>query len=344
MNTYRVKTRYVSIQVGIGGYQPFEASMVDQTGYGDCKALSNYMVSMLALVGIEANYALINAGHDEPKWDVDFPSAHFNHATVFVPNKSDTIWLECTSQTNPFGYTGSFTGDRKALAITDKGAKIVRTPVYAADKNIQSCTAEVFVEAKGNARAKIKTTYSGLQYENGGLYFILDNQYDDQKKWLQKNTDIPSFDINSFSMINKKNKIPSAIVNVDLTLNRLATNSGKRLFLTPNLLNRSTFIPEKVENRKTNVIRKTAYMDFDTIRYHIPGEMYPEFLPEPIRLKSRFGEYEATFKLDQGDVIYTRKMIIRKGEFPPESYNELIEFYKNINKADNLKLVFLNKT
>ena len=33
-----------------------------------------------------------------------------------------------------------------------------------------------------------------------------------------------------------------------------------------------------------------------------------------------------------------------KGEFPPESYNELIDFYKNINKADNTKIVFLNKT
>ena len=36
--------------------------------------------------------------------------------------------------------------------------------------------------------------------------------------------------------------------------------------------------------------------------------------------------------------------MMNKGEFPPESYNELIEFYKSINKADNIKLVFLNKT
>ncbi|MEK6781095.1 MAG: DUF3857 domain-containing transglutaminase family protein [Bacteroidota bacterium] len=338
------KTRYVSIQLGIGGFQPFEASVVDQAGYGDCKALSNYTIALLEAAGLKANYALIMAGSNAQSMITGFPSSQFNHAIAFVPNGMDTLWLECTSQTNPFGYSGWHTGDRNALAITEDGAKIVRTPGYTAEQNKQFRTADVFVQANGNANASVKTTYSGLQYENGSLSFVLGNQYDDQKKWIQENTEIPSFDIHSFSMSNIKSKIPSAIITTDLILNRFASVSGKRLFLTPNLMNRSTFVPEKVEARKTKVIRKMAYVDIDTINYHLPEEIYPEFLPEPIKIKSQYGEYEASFKLEQGNLVYIRKINMRKGEFPPESYEELINFYRNLNKADHIKLVFLNKT
>ena len=86
------KTRYVSIQLGIGGYQPFEASVVDKTGYGDCKALSNYMLSMLETIGIKGHYALIMAGQNSPELEEDFPSSQFNHAIVAVPNGADTLW------------------------------------------------------------------------------------------------------------------------------------------------------------------------------------------------------------------------------------------------------------
>ena len=87
-----------------------------------------------------------------------------------------------------------------------------------------------------------------------------------------------------------------------------------------------------------------SYTDIDTIRYQLPEEIYPEFLPAPIAHKSRFGEYEASFKIDQGSLLYIRKIKMNKGEFPPDSYNELIEFYKNVNKADQVKMVFMNKT
>lgn len=338
------RTRYVGIQLGIGGLQPFPASVVDQTGYGDCKALSNYMVALLKVIGIKGYYTVVNAGKGEDDIDIDFPSHQSNHVIVAVPLKSDTIWLECTNQTSPFNYQGTFTGDRKALMITEDGGKLVNTHQYRTEENLQSRVADVFVEKNGDAKATVKTTYAGIQYENDGLDVALTAKTDEQKKWVQKNTAIPSFDISSFSMTNNKSKIPVAEVKIDLVLNRFSSVSGKRLFLTPNLMNRSTFIPEKLESRKTNIVLRSTFLDIDTIRYHLPEDIYPEFLPEPVLIKSVFGEYESKYLIDQGSVVYIRKMKRNKGEFPAETYNSFIDFYKNINKSDNTKIVFLSKT
>jgi Domain of Unknown Function with PDB structure (DUF3857)/Transglutaminase-like superfamily len=194
------KTRYVSIQRGIGGFQPFDATTVDKTGYGDCKALSNYMVALLKEVGIKAYYTQIYGGENNRPIPPDFTIDYFNHIIVAMPAGKDTLWMECTSQTNPFGYLGKFTGNRYALMITEKGGALVKTPSYPLLENAQVTNAEIALDVLGNAKAKVNATYAGLQFDNGHLGHYVDLSTDDQRKWIEKNISIPSFEVikNSF--------------------------------------------------------------------------------------------------------------------------------------------------
>jgi hypothetical protein len=227
--------------------------------------------------------------------------------------------------------------------INENGGKLVRTTVYPTDKNILLTMGEVFLDITGDATAIFSRRYSGLQYEKEGLHHaILTN--DDLKKWIEKNTSVPSFDLTGFSAKNFKEKIPTAEIETKLTLRKYASVSGKRIFLNPNVLSRSAFVPEKMENRKTNIIMSSGRVESDSIAFHLPETIYPEYLPSSIEYKSRFGVYSASFKVEQGMLIYTRKVKYLKGSFPPDSYQEFMDFHKNITKADNTKIVFLSKT
>ena len=136
------RTRYVSVQIGIGGWQPFDATCVHEHGYGDCKALSNYMVSLLKAAGINAYSFLVHHGNDRFPFIEEFPSNQFNHAMVCVPLQKDTVWLECTSQSIPFGHISFETENRGVLLITPEGGKVVHTPSSLPAQNMLRRTAE----------------------------------------------------------------------------------------------------------------------------------------------------------------------------------------------------------
>ncbi len=336
------RTRYVSIQLGIGGWQPFSATYVDENGYGDCKALTNYTKSLLEVADIKSIYTLVRAGRNEPNIRTDFPSRQFNHVILAVPTRSDTVWLECTSQTNPFGYAGFFTGDRDVLLITDDGGVVTHTPVYDLYDNVQSSKGIVTLGTDGIAKATFHTSYKGLQYENRDHQIM--NSQEEQRKWLYKNLKLNDFDILNVSYIEHKNEIPMIEEDVEIKLKNPVAFSGKRMFFKPNLFNRRDSWPKEVENRTQDVVTTISYQDIDSIQYEFPDGVYVEYDPESVTIDTDFGSYDMQCTVDETGLLYVRKMIFKKGRFKPEKYPEFVEFLKRISKADNTKVVLKKST
>lgn len=337
------KTRYVSIQLGIGGWQPFDATYVDQKSYGDCKALSNYTHSLLNAIGIKSYYTLVNAGPNPTPMIKDFPSTQFNHAILCVPQPKDTIWLECTSQTNPFGYLGDFTGDRDVLLITPEGGKVVHTPIYGKKDNLLIHKAEVKIDAEGNGKAQVNILYKALQEKRPGNASEL--SLEEQKKWLYQNIKIPSFEISQFKINRKKDRIPSTTIDLDLTVRKMAAKSGKRMFVVPNLMSQWTDIPVELENRKNEVVLNGSYdfVDTDTIVYSYPESYILENKPQDYSFENQFGKYQMKVTVEGNKISYIRRVEMNRGRYPKEEYPALIEFFKNVVKADKQKIVLVQK-
>ena len=123
-------THYVLIMFGIGGLQPYDAAYVAKNKYGDCKALSNFMVALLKEAGIKGYPVAIWGGEEVSEFIPDFPSHQSNHIICAVPVEKDTVWLECTSQSLPPGYLGAFTANRYGMLVSENGGYLVHTPAY----------------------------------------------------------------------------------------------------------------------------------------------------------------------------------------------------------------------
>jgi len=332
------RTRYVGIQLGIGGFQPFSAVTVFETGYGDCKALTNYMHSLLKQIGIKSFPALVSSGkYIEPLYK-DFPNfSQFDHVILCVPLKKDTLWLECTSQTMPMGFIGDFTDDRDVLLLTDEGGKFAHTKKYEAEDNLKTCKALFIIDSVGNANCTSQTKYAGLQYDD--IIGFLNLNFDEQKKWLYNNSSLPSLQLNKFTLINEKKELPIAKIDEELSSNNYCSITREYMILPLNKINFQRPIQKMLKERHSEILINRSSVDYDTLIYKIPANYKIEFIPIEKTLKSPFGEYSCLLNFKDGQLIYTRRFALRQGRFKATEYKNFYEFFLSVSKADNEKVM-----
>jgi hypothetical protein len=336
------KTRYVSIQLGIGGWQTIEAMEVATKGFGDCKALSNFTVALLREVGVNAYTALVRAGANA-EIEPDFPSSQFNHVIVCVPMATDTVWLECTSPLNPYGYLGDFTGNRQALLITPEGGKLVATRRYHSQDNRRLREAVVKLEASGDAKIAIATRYYGLQQENcqGTLYA---KDATAQKNALIQQLGLPGAEIQQFAIGNGKETYPCIVENMNLNVHHFATLTGTRLFLRPASLMRPMNLTGGGNDRTTDFYlppNEYSFEDSDTVRIALPKGFIPESLPPTQELESKFGNLSASLVKEGNQLVYVRNFRAHGGRYPAADFAEWVDFVKKVRRSERTQVVLV---
>lgn len=339
-NYLQQNTRYISIQLGIGGWQPLDAAFVSEKKYGDCKALSNFMVSILKEAKIPAYYTVIKAGESVTTGLYeDFPMSNFNHIITCVPINKDTMWLECTSQTESAGYTGNFTGNRKALLISDEGGVVVATPKYEADANKSVRKVSLTIDEIGNAKIFSTTLLAGIK-QNFAHNIIYNTNQEEKKKYLNNILKLPSYTVIKSDYSEKKGKIPEITEQLTIDAPSYATVTSKRLFVAPNLFNKVPAI-ESNKPRQHNIFLNASFKEIDTVIIKIPIGYTLETIPQKHLISNMFFKYQSYCEFEKNTLVYYRFYEQNTNTFKQSMFNDFFSSYNEIYKADRTKLVFI---
>nr|WP_299384934.1 DUF3857 domain-containing transglutaminase family protein [Allomuricauda sp.] len=336
-------TRYISVQIGIGGLKPISAIEVDRLKYGDCKGLANYTKALLNAVGVQSYYVHVEAGSDKVDFEPEVASLNQgNHVILAVPYEGEYFWIDCTSQVHPFGFLGDFTDDRKVLIMKSDGGEIAHTASYINEENLQRTTGYFELDEEGGFDGNVQIETKGIQY--------------DQHFWLQRGTkteiekyyknywsNIDNLFIEQFEFNNDKEDVVFN-ENVSIKSAKYAIKSDNRLVFVANAFNNPQQVPRRYRNRKFPLEVSRGYLDEDEFRIIIPNNYGIESLPDSAHLETKFGSYSISFESKDDGILVKRRILIEKGTYPNSDYSSYRSFRRNISKLDNSKIVIIKKS
>ena len=313
-------TRYVSIQLGVGGYRPIRSEEVEKSGFGDCKALSLYMRTLLKAIGIESNYVVISTINE--RLFADYPNVQqSNHVILQVPLKQDTIWLECTNPSIPFGYIHDGIAGHDALPASEEGSGLVRLPSYPDSLHFESYNAAITLKEDGSATGTVvrKSYLSQYEYLSG----ITDLDKTEQIDFLRKGIHFNIASISNVLVEEDKLELPSITVSYDLAIKYKTI--GKDIISIRINPFRSASSPRRGEKREQKIHIQSGFCDTDTIRITIPDNYVLSTSPRIDSLQTKFGSFTSQIAVEDQEIVITQKRLLKQGVYSLEDYDQLVD-------------------
>ncbi|KYG81962.1 transglutaminase-like putative cysteine protease [Roseivirga ehrenbergii] len=330
--------RYINVAIGIGGMLPYPASYVAQNRYGDCKALTNYMQALLAEAGIEAFCTDVYADEIPVDLDINFPSQQFNHVILAIPTKTDTLWLETTSNINPFGYLGTFTQNRKALFVNSSQSKIIQIPAMTNVETRRDTRIDISIQAKNKIQAQVNSKFRGDDFET--LLYYMKNGSKSEIEHFAKSKLPYQQSPSTITKINQQTRdSQEIIVEAEMNLSDYGQQFGEAKVL--NLPSLDFPKIERPSQRKTPLFFPYPIHYKDQFEISVDENIEVTLSNGTNMIKSIFGSFSVVSEKINNKIILTREFIINSGRYSTEDYTKFFEFISSMNESRAKTLITL---
>lgn len=349
--------RYFVIEVGIGGYQPHFAKDIFRNQYGDCKDKATILISMLHVVGIEANYVLVDThrGVIDPK----VPSIAGNHmiAAIQIPEGYKDPRLQSvvesqgrrylifdpTDTTTPVGSVRPALQGGYGLLITEKNSKPVEIPLLAPVSNV--------LTRKGTLELTTEGTIKGLVSESrsGAASLSLRYRYtnEDEKKINESlehrlRRDLPSLTLSEIVAKNVKERSKPLELSYVISCTGYAKKAGGLLLIRPRVIGSDTMpFDKKVRKYPIDLEETGTWKDIFDVQ--LPEGYVADELPEPVDLDMDFASYHSSVTTKNNVLHYERSYVVKKVDLPAASFQQVQNLMGTIAGDEQATAIFKKK-
>lgn len=338
--------RYVSVSLGIGGYQPRTPDEVLRSGFGDCKDKATLFVAALRRYNIAANPVLLSlTGKPDPA----LPSMYqFNHAIAAVQTDGGWTYTDLTAEFMPYGMIpDAYQGQFGIVVLPNGNAQDVRFPLTPITDNVSIMRLHAIVDTGGAVVVRVHEETRGSPSTGPRSAFGVpmdSTRRSNMQKALAQRLFPTESSADSLTGFDGKDFSQPAVLTYVVTGNNVLKTVGSSKLFSMNTGFKGPARSYKnlvrdLEARKTRVFpidasRILGMVATETdLRITLP-EGWTAELPKNVMASSFFGTYESTWTQDGREVRMVRRIRGERGVYPPQRISEVIVWLKTVSADD----------
>ena len=357
---YAQNIKYVSIQIGTGrggGYRPHSSLEVFKKSYGDCKDKANLMRAMLKALNITAYPVVIYAG--DPNYvHEEIPSPNqFNHCIVAVKVSDETnaasivthpklgrlMIFDATDDDTPVGDLPDHEQGSLALIVANNDGLLMKMPVTPPDMNKMVRQSVVTLTSEGQITAKLSERSSGQSAVGERRIFrsAARSDYASQiERWITRS--ITGAKVSKIEPTDNHSEGKFSL-DVEFAAPGYAQSmQGKLLVFKPALVSQRISLDLTEPKRKHPLVLESESFS-ETVRVNLPSGFEVDEMPNAAKMETPFGKYSATYEVKDGQLIFTRNLVVTAGTIPASRYTEVREFFGRIRGVEMSPVVLAKK-